>query len=97
MSRFGRGSFRPGQFGLGRFGLILGWVVSAYFGGSFRPDIPPTPPPICYNINEFSFMISHTIYSLCSAAVSKESYKVIHTIPKPIQIIFRALAVLSTK
>ena len=30
--RFGRESFRPG-----RFGLILGWVVSAYFGGSFRP------------------------------------------------------------
>ena len=45
MSRFGRGSFRPSQFGLGRFGLILGWVVSAYFGWSFRPDIPLTPPP----------------------------------------------------
>ena len=29
MSRFGRGSFRLGRFGLGYFGLILGWVVSA--------------------------------------------------------------------
>ena len=45
MSHFGHGSFRPGHFGLGRFGLILGWVVSAYFGGSFRPDIAQTPPP----------------------------------------------------
>ena len=31
------GSFRPGRFGLGQFGLILGRVDSAYFGGSFRP------------------------------------------------------------
>ena len=46
---FGRGSFRPGHFGLGCFGLILGWVtVSAYIGGSFQPDIPP----IFNNINE---------------------------------------------
>ena len=70
---------------LGRFGheSFQLWVVSAgsFRPGSFRPDFrvgrfgPIYPqPPICYNINEFSFMISHTIYSLCSAAVSKESY-----------------------
>ena len=71
MSRIGRGSFRLGHFGLGRFGLILGWAVSAYFGGSFRPDIPrPPPPPICYNINEFSFLISYTI-----ACVALQSQK----------------------
>ena len=26
-----------GRFGQGRFGHILGWVDSAYVGGSFRP------------------------------------------------------------
>ena len=63
---------------VGHFGLNLGWVVSLYFGVSFWPDIPPTPPPIIYNINKkahiyyFFFMTSHT--SLCSAAVSKESH-----------------------
>ena len=31
------GSFRPGRFGLRRFGQFLGWVVSALVGGSFRP------------------------------------------------------------
>ena len=55
----GLGSFRPwvisdtshldhGLFqlgGLGRFDLIFGWVVSAYFGGLFRLDTP-MPPPI---------------------------------------------------
>ena len=51
MSRFCRGPFRPGHFGLSRFGLILEWVVSAYFGGSFRSDISLTLPPICYYIN----------------------------------------------
>ena len=30
-------SMNPGRFGLGRFGQILGWVVSAYVGGSIRP------------------------------------------------------------
>ena len=35
--RFGPESFRPGHFGLGRFGRFLGWVVSALVGGSFRP------------------------------------------------------------
>ena len=34
LSRFGRGSFRPGSF---RPGSIRPWVVSAQFGGSFRP------------------------------------------------------------
>ena len=38
MSNFGRGSFQPDHFGLGRFGLILGSVVSAQFGRSFRPE-----------------------------------------------------------
>ena len=77
VGRFGHESFRPGHFGLGRFGLILWRIVSAYFGGSFRPDIPP---PIFNNINETAhndkvlFMMSHT--SLCSAAVLKESYTV---------------------
>ena len=33
-SRFGPGSFRPGSF---RPGSIRPWVVSALFGGSFRP------------------------------------------------------------
>ena len=33
-SRFGPGSFRPGSF---RPGSIRPWVVSAQFGGSFRP------------------------------------------------------------
>ena len=28
-----------GHFGLGCFGQILGWVDSAYFGGSFRPSV----------------------------------------------------------
>ena len=35
-SCFGQKSFR-----LGRFGLILGWVILVYFGGSFWPNIPP--------------------------------------------------------
>ena len=35
--RFGLGSFRPGRFGLCRFGQLLGWVVSALVGESFRP------------------------------------------------------------
>ena len=34
LSRFGPGSFRPGSF---RPGSIRPWVVSAQFGGSFRP------------------------------------------------------------
>ena len=34
LSRFGPGSFRPGSF---RPGSFRPWVVSAYFGGSFRP------------------------------------------------------------
>ena len=34
LSRFGPGSFRPGSF---RPGSIRSWVVSAQFGGSFRP------------------------------------------------------------
>ena len=34
LSRFGPGSFRPGSF---RPGSIRPWVVSAHFGGSFRP------------------------------------------------------------
>ena len=34
LSRFGPGSFRPGSF---RPGSIRPWVVSAKFGGSFRP------------------------------------------------------------
>ena len=39
LSRFGPGSFRPGSFRPGSFrpGSILPWVVSAQFGGSFRP------------------------------------------------------------
>ena len=72
--------FRPWVIlDMSRFGRVISaWVVSAYFDGSFRPDIPC--PPLCYNVNEtahndnFSFMASHT--SLCSAAVSKESYTV---------------------
>ena len=74
VGRFGHESFRLGHFGLGPFGLILGWVVSAYFVGSFRPDIP-RPPPISFNINEtaqndkFSFMTSHN--GLSSVVVSK--------------------------
>ena len=35
--RFGPGSFRPGSFRPGSFRPILGWVVSALVGGSFRP------------------------------------------------------------
>ena len=34
LSHFGPGSFRPGSF---RPGSIRPWVVSAQFGGSFRP------------------------------------------------------------
>ena len=34
LSRFGLGSFRSGSF---RPGSIRPWVVSAQFGGSFRP------------------------------------------------------------
>ena len=34
LSRFGPGSFRPGSF---RPGSFRPWVVSAKFGGSFRP------------------------------------------------------------
>ena len=34
LSRFGPGSFRHGSF---RPGSIRPWVVSAQFGGSFRP------------------------------------------------------------
>ena len=48
ISRFGCGSFRPGHFRLGRFGLILGWVVSAHFNGSFWPDIAQTPHILQY-------------------------------------------------
>ena len=51
MSRFGLGSFRPCHFGLGRFGLILGWVVRPILVGRFGPIYPPPPPPpppICY-------------------------------------------------
>ena len=61
------------KFCLGHFGLFLGWVVSAYFGGLFQPNDPsppshtppPPPPPIFYNINEtahndkVSFMTSY--------------------------------------
>ena len=35
LSRFGPGSFRPGSF---RPGSFRPWVVSAQFGGSFRPN-----------------------------------------------------------
>ena len=59
IANLGNESFRPGHFGLGRFGLILRWVVSAYFGGSFRPDIPLTPAPA--HMLQFSFMISYTL------------------------------------
>ena len=34
LSRFGPGSFRPGSF---RPRSIRPWIVSAQFGGSFRP------------------------------------------------------------
>ena len=30
-----------GRFGKVVFGLVLGWVVSAYFDGTFRPNTPP--------------------------------------------------------
>ena len=70
-------------FRLGSFWPDLGWVVSANFDGSFWPDIPPPPPPIFYNLNgtahndKFS-VITYMSYntSLCSAAVSKGSYRV---------------------
>ena len=70
-------SFWPGRFGLGRFGLFLGWVVSDYFGGSFRPNSPPPlPQHYKYNINETAlFVTSHT--SMCKAEFSKESYRVL--------------------
>ena len=44
MSHFGCGSFWPGHFDLGCFGLILGWVVSSYFDGSFLPLTRRFPP-----------------------------------------------------
>ena len=39
------GSFRPCRFGLGLFrpGAFWPWVISANFGGSFRPDIFCSP------------------------------------------------------
>ena len=37
-----------GRFGWVFFGLVLGWVVSAYLDGSFRPNTPP--PPHHHNI-----------------------------------------------
>ena len=67
MSGFGRWSYLLCHFGLGFFGLILGWVVSDYFGGSFRPDIPlPHPAPIFYIkmrqfiMKKYLFLTSHT-------------------------------------
>ena len=65
MGRFGHEWFRPGHFSLGCFGLILGWVVSAYFGGSFGPIYPDPSPSIFYNINETSlgFFIEATVVS----------------------------------
>ena len=36
--RFGRRSFQPGHFGLSRLSQLLGCVVSALVGGSFRPN-----------------------------------------------------------
>ena len=38
--RFGPVSFRPGSF---RPGSFRPWVVSAKFGGSFRPDFFKSP------------------------------------------------------
>ena len=71
VGRFGHESFRPGYFG-----LILGWVVSAYFDRLFRTDIHPQ---IFYSINETAHNDKSSVIrcldtSLCSAAVSKESY-----------------------
>ena len=43
LSRFGPGSFRPGSF---RPGSIRPWVVSAQFGGSFRPIFFSTIRPV---------------------------------------------------
>ena len=44
-SRFGRGSYRPGSF---RPEPIRPWVVSAQFGGSFRPIFSQLSGLFCF-------------------------------------------------
>ena len=54
LSRFGPGSFRPGSFGPGS---IRPWVVSAQFGGSFRPIFFSQPSGLLLKVNLIHFWL----------------------------------------
>ena len=65
LSRFGRGSFRPGSF---RPESIRPWVVSANFGESFRPDFLFNPYILYYIFYARCVCYTRLVYHAASLA-----------------------------